>query len=355
MAKNTDSKIRLSSKDRLSLFTGLSTMLTAGIPILEVVESLLSDSKGNPKKVLTRLRASLYNGEPLSKMLGQMPRAFDPVSVNLIRSAEAGGTLETTLRDMVVSTKKEMAFSDQLRITMIYPIFVMFIFFGIIVLMLTFVIPRVASVFSTMNVKIPWVTRLMMKSSVFFLAHWISVALVFAIFVTLVIIFVKSKRRLVVRLILSLPMLRTLGTNIDLARFCRSLGLLMHAGVPIVESLELSERVVHKKEIVAVVQQMKIDVASGKPLAVSMRKPKSIIPPIMSRSIKTAEVSGALDQTLQNLTEYFDEQVSESLKILSSLIEPVLIIMVGAMVGALMISIIAPIYSMISQIGVIPK
>lgn len=355
MAKNTNARIRLSGRDRLSLFTGLSTMLMAGISILDAVESLLTDSKGNPRKVLTQLRSSLYNGQPLSKMLEQMPRAFDPVSVNLIRSAEAGGTLETTLHDIVVSTKKEMAFSDQLRITMIYPLFVMVIFFGIIVLMLTFVIPRVASVFTNMDVKIPLVTRIMMKCSIFFLANWVSVAIVFVILIALVVVIIRSNKRLAVSIVLSLPMLRTLGTNIDLARFCRSFGLLMHAGVPIVEALDLSERVVHKKRIVSVVQQMKIDVSAGKPLAMSMRVPKSIIPPIMSRSIKTAESSGALDQTLQNLTEYFDEQVSESLKILSSLVEPILIIMVGVMVGALMISIIAPIYSMISQIGVIPK
>ncbi len=355
MAKTQLSKLRLSTKDRLALFTDLSTMLTAGIPLLEAIESLVPDSKGPTKKILIELRNCLYNGEPLSKALAAMPKAFDAVSVNLVRSAEAGGTLETTLHDIVVATKKETAFSDQLRATMIYPIFVMVIFLGIVVLMLTFVIPRVSEVFSSLNVKMPWITKVMIKASNIFMHHWLLIVFGFIAVIIAVSLFVKTHKRFFIRIILALPMFRQLGVNIDLTRFTRSFGLLMRAGVPIVESLELSERVVQKKAIVQIIEQMKVDIAAGRPLASSLRKPRSIIPPIMSRSIKTAETSGTLNQTLQNLTEYFDDQVTESLKILSSLIEPILIILVGIMVGGLMIAIIAPIYNMISQINSVPK
>jgi type II secretory pathway component PulF len=351
MKKLPAAKIRLKSKEKLSIFTDLSTMLTAGIPILEAVESLLADTKGNQKKVFIKLRSSLYNGEPLSKALGQMPHAFDAVSVNLIRSAEAGGTLETTLKDIVAATKKEMAFSEQLRSTMIYPIFVMIIFFGIVILMLSFVIPRVSEVFSSLNVKMPWITKVMIKASRIFTAHWLIIIVLLVVLGFLVGFIFRTYKRAILRVVLALPMFKQLGINIDLTRFTRSFGLLMRAGVPIIESLELSERVVQKKAIIAIVEQMKTDIAAGRPLATSLRKPHSVIPPIMSRSIKTAETSGTLNQTLENLTEYFDEQVSESLKVLSSLVEPLLIVVVGVMVGGLMIAIIAPIYDMISQIN----
>jgi type IV pilus assembly protein PilC len=344
-------KIHLTTKERLALFTDLSTMLTAGIPILEAVESLVSDSKVNPKKALLHIRASLYNGDPLSHAMADMPRAFDAVSINLVRAAETSGTLEATLHDIVLSVKKETAFSDQLRNTMIYPLFVMVIFLGIVVLMLTFVIPRIAEVFTSLNVQMPWITKVMIKASKDFMGHWFLITVAFLAIIAAFVFIARSNKRLIVRLLLSLPTLQKLGTNIDLTRFNRSFGLLMKAGVPIIESLELSERVVQKKAIIDIIEQMKIDVAAGKPLASSMRKPKSIIPPIMSRSIKTAETSGTLDQTLQNLSEYFDEQVTESLKILSSLIEPILIVIVGILVGSLMVTIIAPIYNMISQIN----
>lgn len=343
--------IRLKGKERLSLFSDLSTMLTAGIPILEAVVSLEDDATGNMKKVLAILHANLNNGEPLSKGMQRLPKAFDQISVNLIRAAEAGGTLEETLHDIVQTTKKELAFSEQLRNTMIYPLFVMAVFMAIVVLMLTFVIPRVSKVFSAMHVHMPLVTKAMISASNTFTAHWLVITLAFFAFVILVAGFIKANSRGIARALLSLPGLKKLGTNIDLTRFTRSFGLLMHAGVPVIEALTLSQKVVRKKSMIALVSRMKENVENGKPLSTGMRQAKGVVPPIMSRSIETAEESGTLEQTMQNLTEYFDDQVAGSIKIISSLVEPVLLVLVGLMVGTLMITIIAPIYNLISQIN----
>jgi len=344
-------KVRLKPRERLSLFSDLATMLKAGISILDAVQSLESDAKGNMRKVLHVLRATLNNGEPLSRAMVRLPQAFDPITVNLIQAAEAGGTLETTLHDIVLTTKKDLAFSDQLRNTMIYPAFVMVIFGAIVILMLTFVIPRVAKVFSTMHVHIPWLTRTMFAASAYFMKHWIFIAIGIVLAIPLFVLLVRSQRKRIIRGVLSLPVLKVLGSNIDYTRFCRSFGLLMHAGVPLLDALDLSERVVQKKDILAVVRRMKVNVEAGKPMSESLRNTKGVAPPIMARSIETAETSGTLDDTLQNLTEYFDDQVSESLKVIGSLVDPVLLIVVGVMVGTLMITIIAPIYNLISQIS----
>lgn len=350
-AHNHAAKIRLKSKDRLSLFSDMATMLTAGIPILEAVQGLETDASGSMKQVLHILHVSLDNGEPLSRGLGRMPNAFDTITINLIRAAETGGTLEETLHDIVVTTKKELAFNEQLRNTMIYPAFVMVVFMAIVILMLIFVIPRIAKVFSTMRVHMPWVTRTMISLSNGLLHYWLFITVGFFVCLVLFIIIVKANSRAIVRLLLALPFLRTLGTNIDLTRFTRSFGLLMHAGVPLTEALNLSGKVVQKRAILALVERMKDNVESGKPLSDGLRDHKGLVPPIMSRSIETAERSGTLEQTMQNLTEYFDEQVSGSLKVISSLIEPILLVLVGVMVGTLMITIIAPIYNLISQIN----
>ncbi len=349
--KHDPSKIRLKTKEKLSLFSDLSTMLGAGIPILDAVESLQKDAEGTMKQALTHIGQSLYNGELLSQALAQMPQSFDYININLIRAAEAGGTLEATLHDIVISEKKEIDFSTQLRNTMIYPVFVMVVFMGVVVLMLTFVIPRISEVFTSLNVKIPLVTRLMIKASQFLIAHWALVVGILFVLTVLVIFLVRRYKKVLLRFVMELPVVSTLGTNIDFARFMRSFGLLMRAGVPIIEALDLSERVVQKKSIITIVEHMKRDVSAGRPMAASMSHPGTIVPPIMSRSLKTAEATGTLIQTLQNLNEHFDEQVADTLKVLSSLMEPVLIVVVAVMVGALMISIIAPIYSMISQIN----
>lgn len=343
--------IQLSSRDKLALFTDISTMLTAGIPIMEIIESLSRDAHGDTKAILAALHRSLYGGEPLSQGMAAFPRTFDPVTLNTMRAAEAGGTLEQTLRDIVRTLKKELAFSDTIRTAMIYPAFIGVIFLGIILLMLTFVIPRISEVFTSLHVDMPPVTRVMIFASNYFVANWIIVTVTALAAFVGVSLFVKVNSRAIIRLLLNLPGMRRLGINIDLARMTRSFALLTRAGIPLDEALVLSKRVVRKPEILRAIQYMQRNVESGKSLGSNLRQSHGVIPPIMARSIETAETSGTLEQTFQNLAEYFDERVADSLKAATALLEPVIIVVIGVMVGALMVTIIAPIYNMISQIS----
>ncbi len=345
------SRIRLRGKDKVSLFSDLSTMLTAGIPIAEIIESLEADSGGKMKRVLKEMRHSLNNGEPLSKAMERFPNTFDTVTINIMRAAETGGTLEETLQYIVKNLKKQVAFAESIRIAMIYPIFIGVIFTGIILLMLTFVIPRISKVFSSMHVNMPPVTRAMIAASDYFVAHWVLISIAFVCLIIAMYMLISMNRRAVIRGLLSVPGLRRLGTNIDLLQVTRSFALLVHAGVPLDESITLSKRVVHKKQILAAIEQMQRNVEGGRPLANGIREGKSLIPPIMARSIETAETSGTLEQTLQTLAEYFDEQVAESFKVVNSLLEPIMIVVIGLMVGSLMATIIAPIYNLISQVN----
>jgi type II secretory pathway component PulF len=345
------SRIQLSGKDRLLLFSNMSTMLTAGIPILETVDGLAADSKGSLKKVVEVLRQSLLNGEPLSRGMSRLPRSFDAVTLNIMRAAEAGGTLEETLQNIVQTQKKEMTFSDTIRIAMIYPIFIGVIFMGIIVLMLTFVVPRISSVFLTMRVNIPPFTMAMFAASDFFVGHWLLVSIAFIVFITLLYLIIKANRRVFIAAVLSLPVLSQLGVNIDLARMTRSFSLLLRSGVALDEALALTKRVVNKPQIVRIIEHMQQNIEGGKSLASGLRDTHSLLPPIMARSLETAEKSGTLETTMLSLADYFDEQVTGSLKVVSSLIEPIMIVVIGCMVGLLMVSVIAPIYGLISQTG----
>lgn len=344
---------RLSGKERLALFTDLSTMITAGIPILEAIESLAEDARGNIKKVVKIIHDTVSNGEPLSVAMEHLPHAFDNVTINLVKAAETGGTLEETLEDLVRITKKELAFSSSLKTTMIYPMFVSFVFLGIVIMILTFVMPRVSKVFSSLNVQLPMATIIMFKASAYLLAYWPRVLAGSVAGIILLIMFVTWQKRLIIRLLLGMPGLRGLGRMIDLTRFTRSFALLVRSGVPLDESLDLSARVVHRREVLAVVNRMRSSLEHGESLAAGLRDPKSkkVVPPLMVRSVETAETTGTLEKTMQNLAEYFDEQVQQRLKVVSSMLEPILILVVGIMVGTLMITIMAPMYNLISQIN----
>ncbi|HSX33385.1 MAG TPA: type II secretion system F family protein [Candidatus Saccharimonadales bacterium] len=343
-------KLRLKSKEQLALFTDLATMLGAGIPLLEALELLEPDAKGTLKKILQELKRALENGDTMASAMARFPEAFEPVTINLMRAAEAGGTLEETLGDIVRTIQKQVSFSSDLRTAMIYPAFVMTIFTGILIMLLTFVIPRINTVFTTLHVKKPLATQILTRASTDFLHHWPIIVLTIVAAVALLVFMIRTYKRAIGRFILSLPGLKRLGITIDLARLTRSLTLLLKAGVPIEETLTLARRTVQKKEIAAVVSEMQHSIAAGKPLATGLRKYKGVIPPLMARSLETAEASGTLEQTLQRLAEHFDEQASTTLKSLSSLVEPLLIVGVGVIVGGLMITVIAPVYTMMSKI-----
>jgi type II secretory pathway component PulF len=282
--------------------------------------------------------------------MSELPNAFDVITVNLIHAAEMGGTLEETLQDIVRTLKKEMAFSASIRTTMIYPAFVGILFVVIVVMMLAFVVPRISKVFLALRVDMPAMTRFLFEASAYFLENWLFILLGAIVGVTLLSVFVHYNKRAIIRLFLGLPWLKTLGRNIDLARFTRSFALLLKSGLPVDEALELSGRVVQKKRVLKIVEQMRDDVASGQGLATHLREHHNIIPIIMTRSLETAESSGTLEKTMQNLSEYFSEQVEQNLKILSSLMEPIMLVVVGGLVGGLMLTVMAPMYNLISQV-----
>src|SRR5258708_23644596 len=170
--------VTLSGNDKLTLISNFSTMFSAGIPILETVEALLEDAKGNQKKVLETLRDDLSQGKHVYYSFSRFPKAFDKVTINIIRASEEAGTLDITLKDLKDSIKKDIEFSDKIRSALIYPFFILGVFAAVMLLMLTFVIPRIASVFSRLRVTLPLPTLIMISISNLLLTYTIPVVLV---------------------------------------------------------------------------------------------------------------------------------------------------------------------------------
>ncbi len=340
----------MNPQEKLGVISSLATMLSAGIPVLEAVESLKSDSKGSSRKFLDLLEASLNEGKPISDAMAKMPRTFDPVTVNIMKAAEEAGTLDETLKDLEINLKKELAFRDQLRASMVYPAFIFVIFLGVLLLILGFVVPRVGKVFLGLRVQLPLATRVMIRASDILRHNYRLMALGVFVFIALVILLFHLKRRAITNALLSLPGLKTLGREIDLARFTRSMALLLKSGVPIGEALRLSKAVVTKKEMLGMVDHMINAIEQGKPLSEGLQKSRRLVPTLMYRLLETAERSGSLEASTQNLAEHFQTRVSQRLRTITTLIEPVIIVIVGLLVGGMMLSIIAPIYSLIGQV-----
>lgn len=343
--------VTISGSEKLALISNFATMFSAGIPILETVDSLLEDAKGNQKIILETLRADLMQGLHVSESFAKFPKVFDKVTVNIIRASEEAGTLDTTLKDLKDTIKKQMEFSDRVRSAFIYPVFIMFVFGGVMILMLAFVIPRISTVFMRLRVNLPLPTKILIAMSNLLIEHTLATVAVSLAIVAAIVFIYKHNKSLFISAILSMPMVSNLAKDIDLTKFTRSMYLLLYAGIPITAALELTEDVVRKREVIKAIQTAKETVLAGRRISEGFKQQKKVFPALIVKIVEAGEKSGSLDKSMQDASEYLDYEVTSKLKTITAIIEPLMLLVVGAMVGGMMLAIIAPIYGLIGSVG----
>jgi type IV pilus assembly protein PilC len=346
-----DKKIRLSPGDKIALVSNLSTMLTAGIPILEAVNNLMEDSKGGTKKVLETLRDDLTQGHQVNYSMAKFPNVFDKVVVNVVKAAEEAGTLDVTLKDLRDTLRKQNEFSDTVRSALMYPMFIIGVFILVLLVNLLFVIPKIALVFKNLKVELPlptrillWVSDFMTKNTIPFIFVLLGIVLVFVYLFT-------QKRSFILNVFYSLPGVSGLVKLIDITQFSRSMYLLLTSGISIIAALDLTNDVVFRRDTQKMIQKSKEMILSGKTLSEGLRSGKGYVPTIMIKLVETGEKTGSLDKSMSDISEYFDYQVTNTLKTLTALLEPIMLVVVGILVGGMMVSILAPIYGLISNVS----
>jgi type II secretory pathway component PulF len=347
----TKADIRLSTGDKIALISNLSTMLSAGITILEAVDSILTDAKGNMRKVLEALREDLMQGKQVHVSFSAFPKVFDKVTINLIKASEQAGTLETTLKDLKDNILREVEFIDRIKFAMIYPVLVMVVFAGVLLVILTVVVPKIGAVFKRLRIDLPLPTRMLIGLSDLVLQH--TVLLLSGLGVCLLIgwWFWMYKRELLINAVAAAPGVSGLVKEIDLTRFSRALYLLLSSGITITAAMELAEEVVIKKRMILLVRKAREMIGSGKRLSEGLANSKGYIPSIMVKLIEVGERSGSLDRSMLDVGTYLDYKVSNTLKTLTAALEPLMLVVVGISVGGMMLAIISPIYGLIGQIG----
>lgn len=343
--------ISLSTSEKISFISNLTTMLNAGISILEAIDSLMEDAKGKHKKFLEIIREDIVQGNHLYYSFSRFPRVFDKVTINLIKAAEEAGTLEVTLKDLRDNIKKEVEFSDKIKAALIYPILITVVFFGVLLMILVVVVPKISVVFTRLRMNLPLPTKILIFASDFLIHNTLYILISLILGVSAAVYIYKRNRSVLFTPFYSLPVLSTLIKQIDLTRFSRSLSLLLNSGVPIIYALELTRNVVIRKETAKVIAHSIELVMSGKKLSEGFKDARNTIPIIMIKLIEVGEKSGALEKSMQDVSEYLDYQVSNTLKTFTALLEPIMLVVIGVMVGGMMLAIIAPIYGLIGQVG----
>lgn len=344
-------KMSLSTSDRISFIISLTTMLSAGITLIEALDSLLEDTKGQYKKIIQTIKEDISQGKRLYVAFSKFPLIFDKVTINIVKAAEEAGTLETTLLEIKDNMEKEAEFIDKIKGALTYPFFILVVLVGVLLIMLLFVIPKIVVVFTRLQVELPLPTKIMIFVSNVMTKNTILFLVITAVVIVGLIALFVTQKKLFLQILASLPGISELVKKIDQVRLTRNLAMLLNSGIMIITALDICQEMVINKKMVGLILNAKTAVLAGKKFAEGLRSKTPVIPNIIVRMIEAGEKSGSLPKSLLEASTYIDYEVSKTLKTLITLLEPLMLVFVGVLVGGMMISIIAPIYGLIGQVG----
>ncbi len=346
-------KANLPFNEKLAIVESLGIMLEAGIPILDALDSIEDDSTDPKTKMIVRLIGdSIQKGHSLAESFSQFPNIFDDIFTNTVKAGEESGSLDTVLMELTDNLRRTEELKSDVRGAMIYPAIVFVVLFFVLVILLGFVIPRVAEIFERLNIPKPLATQLLLNASTIFSQYFLFFVSAMIIIVFLL-VYLISKRGIRKRLFTAsfrLPVFGNILKYLDLARFSGTLSLLLSAGIPIIRAVETSGGVVVNRKTFSEITEITHSLTEGSSLSESMRKYKTF-PTLMTRIISTGEKTGKLDQVLGEVSTHYHSKLRRQVKVLSTTIEPILIVIIGVIVGLSILAIISPIYQLIGQIS----
>jgi len=343
---------RFSALDRIILVRNLSVTLKAGLSLLESIEILIADStKKKTLDILLTAKAYLQNGQDLSAALAKYPRYFPAMFIGMVRAGEQSGELDRSLEELSQQLSKEYSLGKKVKSALAYPMILLAASAGIVVMLMTFVLPRLAKTFSQSQVKLPWLTSALMALSKFITSH-VFVDIAFLAFLGWLWWFVRRTdrgRNLLAELLFSIPAARNLMKKIILVRLTRTLGSLLSSAMSITESLELVSKVINNRRYQAVLDRALQDVKNGSPISNVFRDHAELFPRFLTSLVAVGEKTGTIDQVLKTFADFYDEEVDNALKDLATFLEPVLLLLMGIIVGVIALAILLPIYQLVGN------
>lgn len=341
--------VPISLTDRLFFIANLRVMMRAGLPLSDSLKTLaMQTDRKMFKTIIEDIRSSVERGDQLSSAMSRHPEAFSPIVVSMVAVGEVSGTLEANLEQLSTQLKKDHELRSRIKSAMAYPIVVLTATVGIVAAMVVYIIPRMVSIFRDINVSLPLSTRILIAVSDFAVAHGLLILFAAIILAGVFLILIKRPKgkSLLHLFFLNFPIIGKIVKKVNLARFTRTLSSLLSTDVPIVKSFEITADVLGNVHYRAVALAASEELKKGVGIADTLAAHGKLFPPLVLQMVSVGEKSGTLDSLLKELAMFFEEEVDETLKGLSTIIEPLLILFLGGTVGGIAVSIMAPIYSL---------
>ncbi|HEX2327798.1 MAG TPA: type II secretion system F family protein [Candidatus Angelobacter sp.] len=340
-------------KDLAVFFRQFSVMIDAGLPLVQCLEILAANQENLFfQKCLTGVRQSVEGGSTLSNAMRQYPKIFDDLTTNMIEAGEAGGILDTILQRLALYVEKNVKLKSAVKSALIYPCSVVGIATLVVGALLRFVVPIFANMFASMNVDLPLPTRIVIgMSNLIKNWWWVLAALLVIIFLGIRQIRKDPRGRYATdKFLLNLPVLGEVLRKIAVARFTRTLGTLITSGVPILEGLAITARTSGNAVLEDALLKVRKAVEEGRTI-VDPLKESGVFPNMVTQMIGVGEATGAMDAMLQKIADFYEDEVDAATKNLLTLMEPLIIGVLGVVVGGIVISLYLPLFSMISKLS----
>lgn len=344
---------RVSDK-RLAVFTRqFSVMLDAGLPLVQCLEILGEQEENRAfRGMIQQVRQDVEQGSSLADAMARQPKAFDNLFVHMVAAGEAGGILDIILQRLSNYIEKVVKLKSQVKSALIYPASVITIAAAVVFLILKFVIPTFAQLFAGLGTEMPWITQIVVGASRFVGRYFFWILLVLVAASVFISRWYKTERgrRVIDNFLLRIPVIGMLLRKIAVARFCRTLSTLTTSGVPILDGLEITAKTSGNAVVEDAVMAVRKSVEEGKSVSEPLAETK-VFPPMVVQMINVGEQTGALDQMLSKIADFYEDEVDAAVEGMVKLIEPIMIAILGVIIGVIVTAMYLPLYSVITQIG----
>ncbi len=337
---------RISSSELSMITRQLSTLLSAGFPLVKAVSVLIPQTRSKTmQRVLSRIKDAIEEGSSVTNALALYPNVFSPIFINMVNAGESSGTLEIVLERLADFNDNREDSKNRIQASLAYPVLMSLIGFGVLLVLLTYVVPGIVNIFSDMNQTLPLPTIILISVSSFFKSWWWSILLTpFLLFFALFLIRKTNKGAYFIdSLLISLPISGNLLKKIIAARFTRTLGSLLENGVPMLTAMNITKSIAGNKVMFELILKACDTVEQGGELGDALADSK-VFPSLAAQMIKVGETSGKLEKMLEKTADLFEKDVNTAITAATSLIEPLIILIMGIVVGGIILAICLPIF-----------
>ncbi|MCG6895318.1 MAG: type II secretion system F family protein, partial [Desulfobacteraceae bacterium] len=326
----------------------LATLIGAGLPLVGALDSVISQSGSHSgKRIMSQVKDGILEGKSLAESLGRFPGTFSTLYTNMVHAGETSGTLEIVLNRLADITERQQALTNRIRAALTYPILMTVVGLFVLVLLLTYVVPRITSIFSSMNQVLPLPTRILIQVSGFMAVYWWLLLVGAAALLLALRVFARTQRgkRFFDTLRLRLPVIRSIQRKLVVTRFARTLGSLLENGVTMLTALDVVRNISGNVLVAEAIEEASRSVKKGMGLADALAA-TGVFPALCIQMIQVGEKSGELEPILAKVADAYENELETLVVSATALLEPMLILVMGAIVGFIVLSVCLPIFEM---------